>query len=349
MLRQLLGQLTADLALDLGTAATRLAWPGEGIVVAEPSVVAVHEGSRQILGRGAAVGNLAQQLHGRTPGSIEVLRPLSGGVITDYRLCEAMLRYFFRKAFRQRWWLRPRVLVAVPGGISPVEKRALFTSVLRAGARQVYLLEAGLAAALGAGLPLAEPVAQMVVVIGAGTTEAVVLSLGDTVASQSQPGGGDRWDEAILAHLRRRHHLRVSLATAERLRIALASAAPTADSRQAEVRGVDAHSGLPKKLPVTAGELRQALDEPLEALLGTILQALDGTPPELAADLVDNGIHLAGGGALLDGLAEFLTARTGLPVRIVPEPATAVIRGVLAALDERGEWRGRWEADADAA
>ncbi len=347
MLTRIWSRFGPDLAVDLGTANTLVAVVGEGLVVDEPTVVAVDQESRHILGRGSAVGRLAKQLTGRTPDSIAVVRPLAAGVITDFRLCEAMLRYFFRKALRQRWTRPPRVLVAIPGGITPVEKRALFTSVARAGARQVFLVRESLAAALGSGLPVAEPRAQMIVDLGGGTTDVAVLSLGDCVSACSLRSGGDAWDDALVAHLRRHYGLRVSTTAAERLRIEIGSAAPLAEELADEIRGIDAISGLPRKVQVTSQEVRQALAPALDTLVGAIRQTLDGTPPELAADLVDSGLTLSGGGALLRGMDRYLHQHTGLPVRLADRPLSAVVRGTLQALENFSQWHGRWETDSD--
>ena len=257
MLSQLLGIFSADLAIDLGTANTLIGVPGEGIVLNEPSIVAIEEGTNRILSGGCAVGHLAKQMQGRTPGSIAVVRPLADGVITDFELCEAMLRYFLRKAQRSRFGARPRVLVAAPGCITPVEKRALYNSTLRAGARQVFVISEAKAAAIGASLPIAEPVASMICDIGGGTTEVAVLSLSDVVASTSIPVGGDKMDRALVDYLRRRYSLRIGLPTAEQLRIEIGSAYPLDDELVDEVRGLDIVSGLPRKATITSEEVRR--------------------------------------------------------------------------------------------
>jgi rod shape-determining protein MreB len=339
MLSRLFGYFRSDLAVDLGTANTLISVVGEGLVLNEPSVVAVEPQSGRILSGGCAVGHLAKQMQGRTPDSIAVVRPLADGVITDFELCEAMLRYFLRKAQRPGYHFRPRVLVGVPGSITPVEKRAVFNSFQRAGARQVLLIPEGKAAAIGVGLPIAEPLANMVCDIGGGTTEVAVLSLGDRVAGQSVRVGGDKMDQAIVAYLRRHYSLRIGLPTAERLRIDIGSAYPLEEERAEGVSGLDAVSGLPRKATITSEEVRQALADPLEAILEAINTCLDHCSPDLAADLVDNGLVLCGGGSLLRHVDRYVTERTGLPARVAPDPLTAVARGTLICMEHLDRWR----------
>jgi rod shape-determining protein MreB len=339
MLSRLFGYFRSDLAVDLGTANTLISVVGEGLVLNEPSVVAVEPQSGRILSGGCAVGHLAKQMQGRTPDSIAVVRPLADGVITDFELCEAMLRYFLRKAQRPGYRFRPRVLVGVPGSITPVEKRAVFNSFQRAGARQVLLIPEGKAAAIGVGLPIAEPLANMVCDIGGGTTEVAVLSLGDLVAGQSVRVGGDQMDQAIVAYLRRHYSLRIGLPTAERLRIDIGSAYPLEEERAEGVSGLDAVSGLPRKATITSEEVRQALADPLEAILEAINTCLDHCSPDLAADLVDNGLVLCGGGSLLRHVDRYVTERTGLPARVAPDPLTAVARGTLICMEHLDRWR----------
>ena len=347
MLPRLFHYFSSDLAVDLGTANTLVSIAGEGLVLDEPSVVAVHTDNGRVLSGGCAVGHLAKQMQGRTPDSIAVVRPLRDGVITDFELCEAMLRYFLRKAQRPTWRLKPRVLVGVPGCITPVEKRAVFNSVHRAGARQVWLISQAKAAAIGVGLPIAEPVASMVVDIGGGTTEVVVMSLADTVAAQSVRTGGDAMDLAIVDYLRRHYSLRIGPATAERLRIDIGSAYPLEEERVAEVSGLDTVSGLPRKATITSEEIRQALGDPLAAILEAIKTTLDGLSPDLAGDLVDHGLVLCGGAALLRRLDRFLGEHTGLPVRVAAEPLTAVAKGMLICLEHLDQWRSALESSDD--
>jgi len=340
MLSRLFGLLGPDLAIDLGTANTLVSVAGEGLVLNEPSIVAVDEGTHRVLSGGCAVGYLAKQMQGRTPQSISVIRPLSAGVIADFELCEAMLRYFIRKATRSGLRAKPRVLIAVPGCITPVEKRAVYNSAQRAGAREVFVMPEAKAAAIGAALPVAEPVASMVCDIGGGTTEVALLSLGDIVAQRSIRTAGDAMDQAIVDYLRRHYSLRIGSGAAERLRIEIGSAAPLDDELCEEVRGVDAISGLPRKATVTSEEVREALQGPLVEIVEAIRATLDDCSTDLASDLVDNGLVLAGGGALLRGVDRFLSQRTGVPARVCGDPLTAVARGSAICLEHFDRWRG---------
>ncbi len=274
-------------------------------------------------------GHLAQQMQGRTPQSISVVRPLSAGVIRDFELCEAMLRYFIRKATRQGLRVKPRVLVAVPGCITPVEKRAVYNSALRAGAREVLVMAETTAAAIGAGLPITEPMANMICDIGGGTTDVAVLSLSEVVAERSIRTAGDAMDQALIDYLRRHYSLKVAKSTAERLRIDIGSASPLADELTDDVRGVDAISGLPRRAIVTSEEVREALERPLAEIVVAIKSTLDDCSTELVSELADNGLVLAGGGALLRGLEQYLCEQTGLPTRVCVEPLSAVARGHL--------------------
>ncbi len=349
MLPRFAALLRCDLAIDLGTASTRVAVPGEGVVLDEPSVVAVARTSNRILSSGCAVGHLARQMWGRTPDSVSVVRPLSAGVITDFELCEAMLRYFLNKVRPKRFGLRPRLLIAAPGCLTQVEKRAIYTSAHRAGAGQVRLLRVAQAAALGVKLPFAEPVAGMVIDIGAGATEVAILSLGDVVAEKSIRCGGDQMDEAIIEWLRRQRGLRIGQSTAEQLRIALGSACKTAEDRTDEVRGLDIGTGLPRRLEVSSAEVREALAEPLDRLLGAIRFVLDQCKPDLVADLLDRGMVLCGGGAQLRGLDQWITERTGIPARLADDPQSAVVRGTLICLEHLEAWRSLVESSDYAA
>jgi rod shape-determining protein MreB len=347
MLHRLLGYLSTDLAVDLGTANTLVGVAGEGLVLNEPSVVAVHQQTGRILAGGCAVGHLAKQMQGRTPDSIAVVRPLSDGVITDFELCEAMLRYFFRKVQPRAWRLKPRTLMTVPGCITPVEKRAVFNSAHRAGARQVFLMPEAKAAAIGVGLPVAEPVASMICDIGGGTTEVAVISLADVVAAQSIRVGGDRMDQAIVDYLRRHYSLRIGLPVAEQLRVDIGSAYPLEEERVAEVRGLDTVSDLPRRATITSEETREALADPLEAIVEAVKTTLDHVSPDLASDLVDNGVVLCGGGALLRRLDRFLAEHTGLPVRVAAEPLLAVAKGALICMEHLQQWRPTLESSDD--
>ncbi len=341
MLRRLFDHFRCDLAVDLGTANTVVCMAGEGVVLNEPSVVAVQRASGRILSGGCAVGHLAKQMEGRTPDSISVVRPLRSGAVADFELCEAMLRYFLRKARQPGRRLRPRVLVGVPGCVTSVEKRAVFNSVHRAGAGQVWVMPEATAAMLGVGLPLVEPTASMVCDIGGGTTEVAVMSLGDTVAAESIRTGGDRMDEAIVEFLRRHYGMRVGLATAERLKIDIGSAFALEEERSVELSGIDAVSGLPRRVAVASEEIRQALADPLADIVEAIRRTLDRCSPDLASDLVDNGLVLCGGGALLRHIDRYINEQTGLPVRTAAEPLLAVARGLLVGIEHFDQWR-RW-------
>lgn len=347
MLQRLLGCLSSDLAVDLGTANTLVGVAGEGIVLCEPSVVAVQRKSNRVLSGGCAVGHLARQMQGRTPESISVVRPLADGVIADFELCEAMLRYFLRKAQRPGLRVRPRVLVAVPGCITPVEKRAVLASVERSGARQVFLLPEAKAAAIGCALPVAEPVASMICDVGGGTTEVAVMSLADVVASRSVRVACDEMDQAVADYLHRHYSLKIGLPAAERLRIGIGSAWPLEEEMVEEIGGLDAVSGLPRRATVTSEEVREALAGPLETIVGAVKATLDGLGPELAADLMDHGMVLCGGGALTRGLDRFLAEQTGLPVRVAAEPLSAVARGALVCMEHLGQWRATLESSED--
>ena len=339
MLNHLARYFNNDLAVDLGTANTLVGVVGEGLVLDEPSVVAVGQSNGRILSGGCAVGHMAKQMQGRTPESISVVRPLRHGVIADFELCEAMLRYFLGKAQRPGWRRRPRVLVGVPGCITPVERRAVLNSFQRTGARQVFLLDEARAAAIGVGLPIAEPVASMVCDIGGGTTEVALMSLADIVAAQSIRLGGDDMDQAIVDYLRRHYCLRIGLPAAERLRIEAGSAYPLEEERAVEISGLDTVGGLPRRATITTEEIRQALGDPLTAIVEAIKATLGGLSPDLAADLMSHGIVLCGGGSLVRRLDRFISEQTGLPARLAPEPLQAVAKGLLICLEHLDQWR----------
>ena len=345
MLHRLRRWLCPDLAIDLGTANTLVAVRGEGIVLDEPSVVALQQGTRKVLGRGTAVGKLARQMLGRTPDSITAVRPMRDGVITDFELCEAMLEYFIRKATRHSRGLRPRVVIAVPGGITPVEKRAVFNSAERAGAGRVYLIEESRAASIGAGLPISEPIASMVCDIGGGTTEVAVLSLGEVVASQSIRVAGDEMDEAIVDYVKQCFSLRIGTSSAEQLKLEIGSAFPLDDELTTEVRGLDTISGIPRKSTVTSEEVREALREPLQSILQCVRGTIEQCDPELVADLTDTGLVLTGGGALLRGLNQLMREQLGVPVRVAEDPLTTVARGTSICLEHLREWSGSLDSD----
>ena len=331
--------LCPDLAIDLGTANTLVSVQGEGVVLNEPSVVALEKGTRRVLGKGTAVGKLAKQMLGRTPDSITAIRPLQDGVITDFELCEAMLRYFIQKASRQTRGLKPRVIIAVPGGITPVEKRAVFNSAERAGAGRVYLIEESKAAGIGAGLPISEPIASMVCDIGGGTSDVAIFSLGEIVASQSVRVAGDELDEAVVEYLKQRFSLRIGTPTAEKVKIQIGSAYPLEQELTMEVRGLDTISGIPRKAVVTSEEIREALREPVTAILNCVKHCIEQCKPELVGDIVDHGLVLTGGGALLRGLDQLMNEQLGIPVRVTDDPLTTVARGTAICLDHLSQWR----------
>lgn len=344
MFHRLRQWLCPDLAIDLGTANTLVAVNGEGIVVNEPSVVAVEKGTRRVLGRGTAVGKLARQMLGRTPDSITAVRPLQDGVITDFEVCEAMLRYFIKKARRHGNGLRPRVVIAVPGSITPVEKRAVFNSAERAGAGPVYLVEEAKAASIGAGLPISEPMASMICDIGGGTTEVAILSLGDVVVSRSIRIAGDEMDEAIVEYMKQHFSLRIGTQTAEQLKLAIGSAYPLEQELTTDVNGLDTVSGVPRKAVVTSEEIREALHEPIEAILACIRSVIEQCKPELVADLADSGLVLTGGGALLRGLDLLMNEQLGIPVRVADDPLTTVARGTAICLEHLARWKDSLDA-----
>lgn len=339
MLARLRRWICPDLAIDLGTANTLVSVQGRGIVVDEPSVVALQKGSRRVLGRGTAVGKLARQMLGKTPDNIITVRPLQDGVITDFELCEAMLRYFIQKAQRGGSGFRPRVVIAVPGGITAVEKRAVFNSAERAGAGRVYLIDESKAAGIGAGLPISEPMASMVCDIGGGTTDVAVFSLANAVVQRSIRIAGDEMDEAIVEFLRQQFSLQVGLQTAEQLKIDIGSAAPLEQELTCEVRGRDLVSGIPRRAIVTSEQVRDALRGPLATILAAIKSAIEACDPELVADLVDNGIVLTGGGALLREIDTFMSDQLNIPARVAADPLTTVARGTAICVDHLESWR----------
>ncbi len=346
----ILGVFSVDMGIDLGTCNTLVCVKGDGIVLNEPSVVAVKRGTNRVIesaGGEMAVGNVAKDMLGKTPGSITAIRPLKDGVIADFDITEAMLGYFIRKVHGRRRFFRPRVVIAIPSGITAVEKRAVFNSAERAGARRVYLVEEPMAAGIGAGLPFHKPTASMIVDIGGGTTEVAIISLADISVSKSLRVAGDDMDEAIISYLRRTYNLMIGEQTAERIKIEIGSCADQDQELSMEVRGRDLISGLPRKTTVTSDEIREALREPVSQIIEAVTSTLEKAEPELAADLVDNGIHLAGGGALLRGLDRIMSAATGLKVQVVEDPLTCVARGTAVYLDNLALWQNTMESDAD--
>lgn len=327
------GMFSNDLAIDLGTANTLVFSKGEGIVVSEPSVVAVqkdHMGQSKVL----AVGMEAKKMLGRTPGSIVAIRPMKDGVIADFDITEEMLRYFIQKVHNRKTMARPRIVICVPSGITQVEKRAVREAAESAGAREVYLIEEPMAAAIGAGLPITEASGNMIVDVGGGTTEVAVISLSGIVYAKSVRVGGDKMDEAIVQYMKRKYNLLVGERTAEQIKIEIGSAYPSDGEKSMEVKGRDLVSGIPKTININASEIREALADPVSAIVEAVRIALERTPPELAADIVDKGIVLAGGGALLRNLDLLLREETGLPVVIAEDPLSCVVLGSGKVLDE---------------
>ncbi len=332
LLDPLFGLFSNDLAIDLGTANTLVYMKGRGIVLSEPSVVAVRKDGRGI-SKVLAVGKEAKMMLGRTPGNIEAVRPLKDGVIADFEITEAMLRHFIREAHNRRTLVRPRIIVCVPSGITQVEKRAVRESAESAGAREVFLIEEPMAAAIGAGLPITEPTCNMVVDIGGGTTEVAVISLAGIVYSNSARVGGDKMDEAILQHIKRKYNLLIGITTAEVIKTSIGNAFPSDQIETIEVKGRDLVTGIPKILTIDSEEIRDAISEHLEAIVESVHVALEQTPPELSADIVDRGIVLTGGGSLLKDLDVRLREETKLPITITDDPLSTVVLGSGKALD----------------
>ena len=333
ILDSLLGLFSNDLAIDLGTANTLIYVKGQGIVCNEPSVVAVQKdarGGRRVL----AVGAEAKKMLGRTPGNIVAIRPLKDGVIADFEITEAMLSYFIKRIHNRRVLVRPRIIICVPFGITEVEKRAVRESAESAGAREVYLIEEPMAAAIGAGLPITEPTWNMIVDIGGGTTEVAVISLSGVVFSKSVRVGGDKMDEAIINYIKRKYNLLVGERTAELIKITIGSAYPGNEIQTMEIKGRDLVAGVPKTVEISDEEIRDSLLEPINQIVEAVRIGLERTPPELASDIVDKGIILAGGGSLLRNLDTLLREETGLPVTLAEDPLTSVVMGAGKVLDD---------------
>ncbi|MCX6993930.1 MAG: rod shape-determining protein [Kiritimatiellaeota bacterium] len=319
-----------DIGIDLGTANSLVYVKDRGIVLREPSVVAIQTGTNRVL----AVGNEAKRMLGRTPGNITAIRPMKDGVIADFEITEAMLRYFIRKVQSNRMMIRPRIIISVPSGITEVEKRAVKDSATHAGAREVYLIEEPMAAAIGVGLPVQEPAGNMIVDIGGGTTEVALISLAGIVFSRSVRVGGDEMDEAIIQYMKRVYNLMIGERTAEQIKISIGSAYPLPEETSMEVKGRDLVAGLPKTMTLTTEEVREALHEPISTIVEAIRFTLERSPPELSADLVDRGMVLAGGGALLRGIDKLIAEQTGLPVHVADDPLSAVAEGTGMVLHE---------------
>lgn len=324
------GMFSSDLAIDLGTANTLIYVRGKGIVLSEPSVVAIKKGTNQVL----KVGKEAKEMLGRTPASIVAIRPMRDGVIADFDVTEQMIRAFIVKIHNRKALVRPRIVVGVPSCITQVEKRAIRDSAEQAGAREVYLMEEPMAAAIGAGLPVQEPCGNMIVDIGGGTTEVAVISLSGIVYSQSIRIAGDEMDEAIIQYLKRKYNLLVGERTAENIKIQIGSAYPFDEPRKMEVKGRDLVDGIPKALTVTDSDIREALHDPIYAVVDAVKTALERTPPELAADIAEKGVVMAGGGSLLHGLDTLISLETHLKVKVADDPLSCVVLGAGKVLDE---------------
>ncbi len=339
MWQRLLSLFSSDMAIDLGTANTLVYVKGKGIVLNEPSVVAIEEnrGKKQVL----AVGNEAKQMLGRTPGNIQAIRPLRDGVIADFEIAEEMIKYFIRKVHNRRSFASPMVIVCVPSGSTAVERRAIQESAAAAGAMKVWLIEEPMAAAIGAGLPVTEPTGSMVVDIGGGTTEVAVISLGGIVYSRSVRVGGDKMDDAIISYIRRNHNLLVGESSAERIKKEIGSACPPegGEGRSIQIRGRDLMNGVPKEITITERQIADGLADPVAQIVEAVKVALENTAPELAADIVDKGIVLTGGGGLLSNLDQVLRNATGLPVSIAENPLACVVRGTGAAVDNLAKFK----------
>lgn len=337
-LDSIIGLFSNDLAIDLGTANTLVYGKGKGIIASEPSVVAVQKDNRGIR-HVIAVGHEAKEMIGRTPGSIEAIRPMKDGVIADFEVTEAMLRYFIRKAHNRKSLIRPRIIICIPSGVTEVEKRAVRESAESAGGREVFLIEEPMAAAIGAGLPIMEPSGSMIVDIGGGTTEVAVISLGGIVFAKSIRIAGDRMDDAIVYYLKRKYNMLIGERTAEQIKMQIGTAYPDGELKTMTVKGRDLVAGIPRTFEINSEEVREAILEPVNAIVEAVKITLERTPPEVAADIVEHGIVLSGGGALLRNLDTLLKEETGLPVVIAEDPLASVVLGSGAALDNLDKYK----------
>ena len=335
----ILGLFSMDMGIDLGTCSTLVCVRDKGIVLDEPSVVAVRKGTNIVLNNGEAVGLVARDMLGKTPGSISAIKPLKDGVISDFEVTEAMLTYFIRKAHGRGGLVRPRVVIAVPGGITDVERQAVIGTAERAGARKVYLVDEPMAAGIGAHLPVAEPTASMIVDIGGGTTEVAIMSLADIAASVSIRIGGNDMDEAVISHLKKTYNLLIGEARAEKVKIQIGSAVPLQEELVMEVAGRDTISGMPRKIVITSEEVREALRGPIAMIIDAVAATLEKAEPELSADLIDNGIHICGGGSLLRGIDAALANATGLKVMRVEDPLSSVAHGTSIYMENLELWK----------
>ncbi len=347
LIKRLGGYFSKDMGIDLGTCNTLVYVRGEGIVLSEPSVVAVRKGTNQVLLDGNAVGNVAKEMLGKTPGNIAAVRPMRNGVIADFDVTEAMISYFIRKVHNRKWGIMPRVVIAVPSGITGVEKRAVINSAERAGARQVFIVEEPMAAGIGAGLPMLDPVGNMVVDIGGGTTEIAVLSLGGIVSARSVRVAGDKFDEAIIQHMRRSYNLLIGEQSAERIKIGVGSMHPLDQELTMDVSGKDAMTASPRKVTITSEEVREALREPLAIIVQAIKDCLESTPPEIAADLVERGIVMCGGNSQIRNVNLAIKKHIDVPVRIAEDPLTCVARGTGLVIENLDRFKDALESDDD--
>lgn len=347
LINTVIGMFSTDMGIDLGTCNTLVCVKNEGIILSEPSVVAVRKGTNKVLNDGQAVGNVAKEMIGKTPGSIVAIRPLKDGVIADFDITECLIKYFIQKVHRRRTMIAPRVAIAIPSGITAVEKRAVISSAEKAGARKVILVTEPIAAGIGVGLPLGEPQGSMIVDIGGGTAEVAVLSLGGIVSSQSIRVAGDEFDEAIVAYMKEQYNLLIGEQTAERIKITVGSAFPLETEMQMEVKGRDVLAALPRKVMVNSGEIRDALRKPVSQIIRAVRDTLEKTPPEVSADLVDAGICMAGGGSLLRGIDKAVAGEIGIPVRVADQPLLAVAKGTGVILENLDKFASTLETGED--
>jgi rod shape-determining protein MreB len=347
ILKRCFGVFSKDMGMDLGTCNTLVYVRGEGIVLSEPSVVAVKKGTNKVLLDGKAVGATAKEMIGKTPGNIVAVRPMRNGVIADFDVTEALISYFIQKVHNRKFGIMPRVVIAVPSGITGVEKRAVINSAERAGARQVFVVEEPMAAGIGAGLPMLDPIGNMIVDIGGGTTEVAVLSLGGIVASRSVRVAGDEFDNAIMQHLRRAYNLQIGEQTAEKIKIEVGSLYPLEQELTLEVSGRDVMAMMPRKVTITSEEIREAMKEPFDAIIHAIKECLEETPPELAADLTERGITMAGGGSLIRGIDSAIRKEIDVPVRLSEDPLTCVARGTGLVIENLDKFKDALESDED--
>jgi len=347
IIKRCFGVFSKDMGMDLGTCNTLVYVRGEGIVLSEPSVVAVRKGTNKVLLDGKAVGSTAKEMIGKTPGNIVAVRPMRNGVIADFDVTEALISYFIQKVHNRKFGIMPRVVIAVPSGITGVEKRAVINSAERAGARQVFVVEEPMAAGIGAGLPMLDPIGNMIVDIGGGTTEVAVLSLGGIVAARSVRVAGDEFDDAIMQHLRRAYNLQVGEQTAERIKIDVGSLYPLEQELTMEVSGRDVMAMMPRKVTITSEEIREAMKEPFESIIHAIKETLEETPPELAADLTERGITMAGGGSLIRGIDRAIRKEIDVPVRLAEDPLTCVARGTGLVIENLDKFKDALESDED--